>query len=386
LASFYINLGDNKVVTVTKLVESSEPVKTAQCLISLTSPEGDEQRYVVSVQNYDQYLLEEMAKRAPYMQNVGPDLWEDTRDGELLAVDEMAARFGLRLPSKRDQEPYPDWLSEIFKSVKVRLIESQRLVLQRKAAPRRFASQGQLRSTATVIDYAQQLAGKIQELLIHYGRLSQQLDRTFVVRLLKHDFTVIEASPENSVSDKVENLNQKRRRLVETGLLSKEDEALPTPEAPNPMIDQILSAYLQDVESKLAIFDTFLQKIELLKNLVDDHLEYKKMVISQQFGFQFKATYGRHSRILPANLSSGEQHILILFYDLLFNDSPNSIILIDEPEISLHVDWQLSFLADLESIVSIVPYDIILATHSPQIINNHWDLTVALNRPAGAEV
>ncbi len=38
--------------------------------------------------------------------------------------------------------------------------------------------------------------------------------------------------------------------------------------------------------------------------------------------------------------SSGEKHIVIMFYDLLFTARPGSLVIIDEPEVSLHVTWQ----------------------------------------------
>ena len=83
----------------------------------------------------------------------------------------------------------------------------------------------------------------------------------------------------------------------------------------------------------------------------------------------------------PANLSSGEQHELVLFYELLFKVKPNSLILIDEPELSLHVVWQQQFLGDLEDITKLTGFDILIATHSPLIIHDRWDLTVELKGP-----
>jgi predicted ATP-binding protein involved in virulence len=57
------------------------------------------------------------------------------------------------------------------------------------------------------------------------------------------------------------------------------------------------------------------------------------------------------------------------------------LILIDEPEMSLHVAWQRKFLEEISEIVKLAKLDIILATHSPQIINDRWDLTVKLKEP-----
>jgi predicted ATP-binding protein involved in virulence len=52
--------------------------------------------------------------------------------------------------------------------------------------------------------------------------------------------------------------------------------------------------------------------------------------------------------------------------------------LIDEPELSLHVGWQVQFLKDLQDIVKLADLDILMATHSPDIIQDRWDLTVEL--------
>lgn len=67
------------------------------------------------------------------------------------------------------------------------------------------------------------------------------------------------------------------------------------------------------------------------------------------------------------NLSSGEQQILIFFTYLIFKgrDVDEPIMLYDEPELSLHLDWQAKF---IESILEINPtIQIILATHAPAI-------------------
>ncbi|HEY4033298.1 MAG TPA: AAA family ATPase, partial [Ktedonobacteraceae bacterium] len=80
-------------------------------------------------------------------------------------------------------------------------------------------------------------------------------------------------------------------------------------------------------------------------------------------------------------LSSGEQHELVLFYELLFKVAPGSLILIDEPELSLHIVWQKQFLQDVQKVTQLSDIDILIATHAPSIIHNRWDLTVGLEEP-----
>lgn len=70
---------------------------------------------------------------------------------------------------------------------------------------------------------------------------------------------------------------------------------------------------------------------------------------------------------------------------MLFNVSSNSLILIDEPELSLHVEWQEKFLNDLLEITKINGFDTLIATHSPEIINDRWNLTVELEGPANVK-
>ena len=89
-------------------------------------------------------------------------------------------------------------------------------------------------------------------------------------------------------------------------------------------------------------------------------------------------TTGKGELVPPTSLSSGEQHELILLSELLFKVGPNSLVLIDEPELSLHVSWQQEFLVDLKEITLLAGYDVLIATHSPQIINDRSDLMVQL--------
>lgn len=86
------------------------------------------------------------------------------------------------------------------------------------------------------------------------------------------------------------------------------------------------------------------------------------------------------------DLSSGEQQEVVLLYELLFKVKAGTLVLIDEPELSLHVVWQKQFLDDLFKIIELQKINIVVATHSPQIINNHWDLTVDLEELRDASV
>jgi predicted ATP-binding protein involved in virulence len=142
---------------------------------------------------------------------------------------------------------------------------------------------------------------------------------------------------------------------------------------------QVLPLYVSDVVQKLEVFDQLLRKIELLKSIVQDRFSFKSIAISKEKGFTF--TSALNEPLQATHLSSGEQHMLVLLSELLFTVEPNSLVMIDEPEISLHVAWQQSFLRDVKTTTELASFDILIATHSPQIVNENWDFTVALNPP-----
>src|SRR5262249_17778040 len=65
-----------------------------------------------------------------------------------------------------------------------------------------------------------------------------------------------------------------------------------------------------------------------------------------------------------ALLSSGEKHMLRIMIDCLF--AGESTMMIDEPEISLHVDWQRELIPTMQAVNS--ESQLILATHSPEVM------------------
>jgi len=131
-------------------------------------------------------------------------------------------------------------------------------------------------------------------------------------------------------------------------------------------------------------FDSLSEKISLLMTIINTRFNYKHLEITRDEGFVFTTS---QRRILPPdNLSSGEQHVVMLLYELLFKVEPDSLILIDEPELSLHVVWQQHFIHDLQDIIRLAGFDVLIATHSPQIIHDRWDLAVELKGPSDEAV
>ena len=77
------------------------------------------------------------------------------------------------------------------------------------------------------------------------------------------------------------------------------------------------------------------------------------------------------------HLSSGERQVLILFTFLAFASSSSKVFIVDEPELSLHPKWQHEF---MDAFLRLKPEgaQVLLATHSPEIVGKHKSACVAL--------
>lgn len=73
------------------------------------------------------------------------------------------------------------------------------------------------------------------------------------------------------------------------------------------------------------------------------------------------------------DLSSGEQQVLLLLGKTLASAGPGNVLLIDEPEISLHVRWQQLLPSCFCLIAQQLSTQFVIATHSPTLIANAQD-------------
>ena len=132
------------------------------------------------------------------------------------------------------------------------------------------------------------------------------------------------------------------------------------------------------LKRKLQVFDWFLPRVELFKDIVNSRFSYKKFKVDRENGFIFESNHDG-SIVPPRALSSGEQHEIVLTYELLFKARAGSLIFIDEPEtVSSWSHGREKFLEDIARIAELADLDFLVATHSPSIIHNRRDLMVKL--------
>ncbi len=74
--------------------------------------------------------------------------------------------------------------------------------------------------------------------------------------------------------------------------------------------------------------------------------------------------------LMPYQLSSGEKQMLVILLTILVQDQQPYVLFMDEPEVSLHIEWQQRL---IDTILRLNPnVQIILTTHSPAVIMNGW--------------
>lgn len=147
---------------------------------------------------------------------------------------------------------------------------------------------------------------------------------------------------------------------------------------------EILKSYIEDLKEKLSSLSIPIKDLNLFSRLLDrKRFVGKKSIFSRRDGLQFISE--KDMSVIPLNaLSSGEINQIIMLYEFIFNIADDSILMIDEPEISLHVVWQHEFMKDISEIAREKNLSVLIATHSPQVIGSRWkdcfDLYAVTNR------
>lgn len=123
------------------------------------------------------------------------------------------------------------------------------------------------------------------------------------------------------------------------------------------------------------------------KQPIDDFVDTVNMFINNNFskkeiyidkdGTIFLRTYN-NKKIDIHHLSSGEKQIITFFAYLIFGleNTNQSIFIVDEPELSLHLDWQRKFVKSIISVNQNV--QLIFATHAPEIIGKYHEKAIKL--------
>ena len=147
-----------------------------------------------------------------------------------------------------------------------------------------------------------------------------------------------------------------------------------------------LKIYFDDFAEKYTVFQDLISKLDLFTKIINSRLTFKHLQITRDNGFIIVDNDNPKKVLSLSQLSSGEKQEIVLFYELIFDTRKELLLLIDEPEISLHITWQKQFLGDLLEVSKLIALHAIVATHSPQIVSSHLDIQIALGELYGEEL
>ncbi len=226
------------------------------------------------------------------------------------------------------------------------------------------------KSHYVIHDMNQSMSRILKSAYFDYLSTSQELDGHQIDLLLSED---INTMSEEEFTKKAEYLQQLAKELQSYNLLPAM-----TVRPYNKQKPLISSVYLNTLEQKLHVYDDIRRRLRLFFQLLNKKdFVNKSFVVSRESGFQVHLKKGGILDDLN-NLSSGEQNEIYLLFKLIFEVPSKSVLLIDEPELSLHVAWQLQFIKDIKEIAKIRDIQIIIATHSPEIVSESIDNCIDL--------
>ena len=104
------------------------------------------------------------------------------------------------------------------------------------------------------------------------------------------------------------------------------------------------------------------------QDMIDELFSYTRKKIDRKRNDI--AFYQDGELLLPYKLSSGEKQMLVILLTVLVQDNSHCVLFMDEPEASLHIEWQQKLIAMIRELNPNV--QIILTTHSPAVIMEGW--------------
>jgi ABC-type transport system involved in cytochrome c biogenesis ATPase subunit len=224
-----------------------------------------------------------------------------------------------------------------------------------------------------IYDYVEQIQQQVQRARSEYSRISQSVDSSFAARALdsKEDPPSVGELRENFAE-----LLELHGELLATGLAGESPGILMRSGALSKAERRMVAVFLEDWRAKLQPLLPINEKLKMLQEVVGSKLYDKRLRLDENGRLHVETTSGWEVPV--EKLSSGEQHLLALFAMLIFTASIHSVVLVDEPEISLHAEWKHAFLDDIRRVADSSDLHFVLATHSTGIINGQWDLVEEL--------
>jgi len=123
---------------------------------------------------------------------------------------------------------------------------------------------------------------------------------------------------------------------------------------------------IKTIDEHKSTVDKYFEPINKFLNVINKFFEKSDKTLEIDTVGHIKIIKPNAEKDSIETLSSGERQLIIIFIHLIFEKKGSKVFIIDEPELSLHVQWQSIFTDEITNISPKTQF--ILATHSPEII------------------
>ncbi|MGI4791320.1 MAG: AAA family ATPase [Janthinobacterium lividum] len=150
-------------------------------------------------------------------------------------------------------------------------------------------------------------------------------------------------------------------------------------------LTSILQVYDNAIRTRKDVQEQAFSQLSTFEDSVNQFLLGKKLDITRQNTIPLRTQRGKARMISISNerkaplgiLSSGERQVVTLLFSATHMSATDGIVLIDEPELSLHVDWQRIILREMTKQAG--DRQIIACTHAPEVAADHRRVMVRLS-------
>jgi predicted ATPase len=145
----------------------------------------------------------------------------------------------------------------------------------------------------------------------------------------------------------------------------------------NPVLGPILSSFAATLEDRSLKQAKVFQKLRKFEDSLNRFLENKKVDFAQPEARRGpRITLSNNKQTNLSVMSSGERHVFSILFAATHIGSSDGIILIDEPELSLHLDWQRTVLSELLN--QCEGRQMIVCTHSGEVAAEHLNSMIEI--------
>jgi energy-coupling factor transporter ATP-binding protein EcfA2 len=138
----------------------------------------------------------------------------------------------------------------------------------------------------------------------------------------------------------------------------------------------VVGAYAEMLQARAAQQALLSQRLVQFEEIMQSFYKDKSVSIDGRRGLLIRTRDG--TILNEKQLSSGEEHLLYLMVSALTTRRRGTVIAIDEPELSMHIAWQRMLLRELIRCASNASPQLVLATHSPEVVADFQDHLVPM--------